>query len=137
MRKTMIKRIETKDAPTPIGPYSQAVVGPPGELCFTSGQVGNDPGTGRLVAGGIEAETERALSNLEAVLAAGGLRFSDVVRVTIFLVDLGDFAVMNAIYARRLGGHCPARSTVQVAALPLGARVEIDMLAVRPTGPGA
>lgn len=133
----MIKRIETKDAPTPIGPYSQAVAAPPGELFFTSGQVGNDPGTGRLVPGGIEAEAERALSNLEAVLAAGGLRFSDVVRVTIFVVDLGDFAAMNAIYARRLGGHCPARSTVQVAALPLGARVEIDMLAVRPQGPGA
>lgn len=137
MWKTMIKRVETRDAPTPIGPYSQAVAVPAGELCFTSGQVGNDPVTGHLVAGGIEAETERALMNLEAVLAASGLRFSDVVRATIFLADLGDFAAMNAIYARRLGGHCPARSTVQVAALPLGARVEIDMLAVRPSGKGA
>ena len=101
------------------------------ELVFTAGMVGNDPATGQLVPGGIEAETEQALTNLENVLGAAGLTFQAVARTTIFLLDLGDFAAMNAVYARRLGGHTPARSTVAVKALPLGARVEIDMLAVR------
>jgi 2-iminobutanoate/2-iminopropanoate deaminase len=130
----MIKRIETKGAPKPIGPYSQAVAVPAAEFILTAGQVGNDPETGQPVAGGIEAETERALSNLEAILAASGIGFSAVARATIYLADLGDFKAMNAIYERRLAGHCPARSTVAVAALPLGARVEIDMLAVCPSG---
>jgi 2-iminobutanoate/2-iminopropanoate deaminase len=127
----MLTRVETAKAPTPIGPYSQGIAAAAGELVFTAGMVGNDPATGHLVAGGIEAETDQALSNLEQVLAAAGLGFRDVARTTIFLADLGDFQAMNAVYARRLDGHRPARSTVGVAALPLGARVEIDMIAVR------
>jgi len=127
----MPTRVDTAKAPTPIGPYSQGMAAGAGELVFTAGMVGNDPATGRIVPGGIEAETEQALSNLQAVLAAAGLDFRDVARTTIFLADLGDFQAMNAVYGRRLGGHCPARSTVGVVALPLGARVEIDMIAVR------
>jgi 2-iminobutanoate/2-iminopropanoate deaminase len=121
-------RITAERGPTPIGPYSHAIQA--GKLLFTAGMVGVDAATGKMVAGGIEAETEQALNHLEAVLAAGGLAFSDVARTTVYLVDMGDFAAMNAVYARRLGGHKPARSTVAVSALPLGARVEIDMLAV-------
>ena len=127
----MLRPIRTGGAPSPIGPYSQAISAACGELVFTAGMVGNDPATGQMVEGGIAAETERALDNLAAVMAAAGLSFSDVARTTIYLVDLGEFPVMNTIYARRMGDHRPARSTVGVAALPLGARVEIDMLAVR------
>ena len=127
----MIRRIETPAAPRPIGPYAQAMVAAAAELVFTAGMVGNDPQTGQLKPGGIEPETEQALNNLEQVLAAAGCTFQDVAKTTIFLLDLGDFAAMNAIYARRLGGHTPARSTVAVKALPIGARVEIDMLAIR------
>lgn len=124
-------RVETGGAPAAIGPYSQGVVAPAGaELVFTAGQIGLDPGTMRLAPGGVEAETEQALSNLAAVLAAAGAGFEDVVRTTIFLADLADFQAVNTIYARRLGDHRPARSTVGAAALPLGARVEIDMIAV-------
>jgi 2-iminobutanoate/2-iminopropanoate deaminase len=126
-----LTKIETATAPKPIGPYAQAMVASPGELVFTSGMVGNDPQTGALVPGGIEAETEQALSNLAAVLAASGLTFRDVARTTIFLADMADFQAMNAVYARCLDGHTPARSTVAVRALPLGAKVEIDMLAIR------
>ena len=128
----MLRRIATPAAPRPIGPYAQAIAAPAAELVFTAGMVGNDPESGQLRPGGIEPETEQALSNLEQVLAAADLTFQDVAKTTIFLLDLGDFAAMNAIYARRLGGHTPARSTVAVKALPLGARVEIDMLAIRP-----
>jgi 2-iminobutanoate/2-iminopropanoate deaminase len=129
----VLTRLETSLAPRPIGPYAQAIAVPAGaELVFTAGMVGNDPASGQLVPGGIEAETEQALTNLENVLGAAGLTFQAVARTTIFLADLGDFAAMNAVYARRLGGHTPARSTVAVKALPLGAQVEIDMLAVRP-----
>ena len=127
----MPRSIESGGAPRPIGPYSQAVQVEATGLVFTAGMVGNDPATGKLVAGGIEAETERALDNLEAVLAAAGLTFADVARTTVFLADLAEFPAMNAVYARRLGAHHPARSTVGVQALPLGARVEIDMLAAR------
>lgn len=126
----MPRAIETTGAPRPIGPYSQAVAAPAGGLVFTAGMVGNDPGTGKLVPGGIEAETERALDNLEAVLAAAGLTFADVAKTTVFLLDLAEFQAMNAVYARRLGANHPARSTVGASALPLGARVEIDMVAV-------
>ena len=125
----MPRPIETKGAPRPAGSYSQAVQVPATELVFTAGMVGNDPQTGRLVAGGIEAETERALENLAAVLAAAGLGFSDVVKTTVYLIDLAEFPAMNAVYARRMGAHHPARATVGVAALPIGARVEIAMVA--------
>jgi len=120
--------IRTDRAPQAIGPYSQAIRA--GDLLFLSGQVGLDPATGALVEGGLEAETTRALQNLEAVLRAAGAGLDRVVRTTVFLVDLGDFATMNAIYARAFGETRPARSTVQVSALPRGARVEIDAIAV-------
>ena len=127
----MLRSIRTAGAPSPIGPYSQAVSAPASELVFPAGMIGNDPATGQMVEGGIEAETERALDNLAAVLGAAGLTFADVARATIYLVDLGEFPAMNTVYARRMGDHRPARSTVGVAALPMAARVEIDMLAVR------
>jgi 2-iminobutanoate/2-iminopropanoate deaminase len=120
--------IRTEQAPQAIGPYSQAIRA--GDLLFLSGQVGLDPATGALVEGGLEAETTRALQNLEAVLRAAGAGLDRVVRTTVFLIDLGDFAAMNAIYARAFGENRPARSTVQVSALPRGARVEIDAIAM-------
>ncbi len=135
MAKPKLTRVATDRAPTPIGPYSQGISA--GDWLFTAGMVGVDPVTRTLVPGGIEAETEQALSNLEAVLAASGLVFADVARATIFLIDMGDFAAMNDVYARRLGGHAPARSTVAVVSLPLAARVEIDMIAVRNASPAS
>lgn len=119
--------IRTDRAPQAIGPYSQAIRS--GDLLFLSGQVGLDPQSGSLVEGGLEAETTRALQNLEAVLLAAGAGLDRVVKTTVFLVDLGDFQAMNAIYARAFGETRPARSTVQVSALPRGARVEIDAIA--------
>lgn len=120
--------ISTKDAPGAIGPYSQAVRA--GSLVFLSGQIPIDPGTGELVSGTIEQETERVMDNLAAVLAAAGCSFADVVRTTIFLVNLGDFQAVNGTYGKRFSGVFPARATVQVAALPRGCRVEIDAIAV-------
>ena len=120
--------ISTNDAPKAIGPYSQAVRA--GSLVFLSGQIPLDPKTGELVSGTIEQETERVLDNLAAVLAAAGCSFANVVRTTIFLVDLGDFQTVNATYGKRFSGVFPARATVQVAALPRGCRVEIDAIAV-------
>lgn len=121
--------VSTSDAPSAIGPYSQAVV--VGDLVFLSGQIGLDPSSGQLVTGGTEAETERVLANLGAVLAAAGLSFDHIVRTTIYLVDLADFARVNEIYGRRFTAPYPARATVGVAALPRGARVEIDAIAAR------
>jgi 2-iminobutanoate/2-iminopropanoate deaminase len=123
-----IQTIRTDGAPQAIGPYSQAIRC--GAWLFTSGQVALDPGTGQLVPGGIEAEVTRALDNLGAVLRAAGSDPSKVVRTTVFLVDLGEFQTMNAIYARFFGDARPARSTVQVAALPRGGRFEIDAIAM-------
>lgn len=123
----MIRSHHSDAAPRAIGPYSQAVSD--GHLLYTSGQVGLDPATGELVAGGFEAEARRVFANLGAVLAAGGCTFADVLRATVYLADLGDFARLNALYADAFGEHKPARSTVQVAALPKGARVEIDLVA--------
>jgi 2-iminobutanoate/2-iminopropanoate deaminase len=122
-----MKFLATEGAPKAIGPYSQAVI--EGGFLFASGQIPLDPGSGELVSGGIEASTERVLDNMEAVLGSAGLRFSNVVKTTVFLVKGEDFPAMNAIYARRFGDHRPARSTVIVAALPKGATVEIDMIA--------
>lgn len=119
-------------APAAIGPYSQAIVSQ--GLVFVSGQIGLDAATGELARGGIVAETEQVLHNLQNVLAAGGLHFDDVVRTTIYLVDLMDFAVVNQIYGRYLQAPYPARSTVGVAALPRDARVEIDLIAARDSG---
>ena len=125
--------IATPDAPRAIGPYSQAILVEQGgaRTLHCSGQIPLDPATGELVAGDIAAQTERVLANLGAVLAAAGMGFGDVVKTTVFLADLADFARMNEVYARRFPGAAPARSTVQVAALPRGARVEIEVVAAR------
>ncbi len=125
---TPIRTLATDGAPKAIGPYSQAVVA--GGWIFTSGQIGLDPGTGALVPGGIEAETRRVLENLRAVLLAAGSGPESVVRCTVFLKDLQDFAAMNAIYATFFPGSPPSRSTIQAAALPKGALVEIDAIAL-------
>ncbi len=121
--------VETDLAPAPVGPYNQAVR--VGELLFCSGQIALDPASGELVGGGdVEAETRQVLANLKAVLAAGGSSPERVVRTTVFLADLADFARVNALYAEVFGsGVAPARACVQVAALPKGARVEIDAIA--------
>jgi 2-iminobutanoate/2-iminopropanoate deaminase len=124
--------IHTTAAPEAIGPYSQAVAA--GPYVFTSGQVGLDPATGQLVEGGVEPQTRQVMANLAAVLAAAGLTFGDVVKTTIFLTDMNDFAAVNAAYGESFEGSSrPARSTVAVAALPRGARVEIDAIALRRT----
>jgi 2-iminobutanoate/2-iminopropanoate deaminase len=121
--------ISTEQAPKAIGPYSQAVVA--GNLVFTSGQIPLDPKTQQLVDGDIKAQTERVMQNLAAVLEAAGVGFSDVVKASIFVADLADFAAVNEIYGKRFPANPPARSTVQVAALPKGARVEIDLVAIK------
>jgi 2-iminobutanoate/2-iminopropanoate deaminase len=123
------RAVETPDAPRPIGPYSQAI--DTGGLVFCAGQIGLDPATGKLVEGGAAAEAERAIRNLSAVLGAVGLTLDDVVKTTLFLVDLQAGAEVGAVYARHFGPPFPARSTVQVAALPAGARVELEAIAVR------
>jgi 2-iminobutanoate/2-iminopropanoate deaminase len=123
------RAVTTSAAPSPIGPYSQAVAR--GEFVFVSGQIGVDPKTSRLVEGGIAPETERVLANLRAVLAAESLDFGDVVLVQVYLTDLADFSAFNALYARALGACAPARATVQVAALPGGACVEVQCTAMR------
>ena len=115
-------------APKAIGPYSQAVRRVEGPI-FLSGQIPLDPATGALVAGDIQAQTERVMQNLKAVLAAAGCTFDHVVRCGIFLTDLNDFSAVNEVYGRYFSVNPPARSTVQVSALPKGARVEIDAVA--------
>ena len=123
----MKKEVRSKSAPTPVGPYSQAV---DAGAVYCAGQIGTDPETGNLVQG-VEAQTARALSNLEAVLSEAGLGLKDVVKTTVFLADMGDFARMNEEYGKHFTSPYPARSTVQAAGLPKGARVEIDAIAVR------
>jgi 2-iminobutanoate/2-iminopropanoate deaminase len=123
------KVVRTERAPAAIGPYSQAVVA--GDFVFVSGQIAIDPATGALVAGGIEAETDRALRNVAAVLAAAGLSMNDVVQATVYLIDLVEFQAMNRVYAAWFPKTPPARATVEVAALPKGARVEIAVIAHR------
>jgi 2-iminobutanoate/2-iminopropanoate deaminase len=122
-----MKTIQSSDAPAPVGPYSQAVIH--GGVAYLSGQVPLDPATGKLVGATIEEQTRRVLANLAAVLAAAGSSWNQVLRVTVYLADIGDFAAFNRVYAEVLGGARPARSTFQVAALPFGARIEIDAIA--------
>jgi reactive intermediate/imine deaminase len=123
-----LRAVRTSAAPAPVGPYSQAVVA--GGFVFASGQIPLDPATGKLVDGEIEAQTERVLDSLRAVLEAAGSSLGQVVRVSVYLVDLALFPRVNAVYARYFRSDPkPARSTVQVAALPLGAQVEIDVVA--------
>ncbi len=119
--------ISTKDAPAALGPYSQAVK--VGEFVFTAGQVGIDPASGKLVEDDITVQTEQVLKNLTAVLTAAGSSFDKVVKCTVFLKDMGEFSAMNAVYGRYFTQNPPARSAVQVAALPLNARVEIEAIA--------
>lgn len=127
MSKTVI---HTADAPAAIGPYSQAVAA--GGMLYVSGQIPLDPVTGQLLDGDTAAQARLVLSNLEAILKAGGCTFADVVRSTIFLVDLGDFGAVNAAYAEKFSAPFPARVTIQVAALPRGSKVEIDAVALIP-----
>jgi len=122
--------VATERAPVAIGPYSQAVVA--NGFVFTAGQIPLDPATMTVVAGGIAEQTERVMQNLAAVLAAAGSSFGRVVKTTCFLADLADFPVFNAVYARSFGEAPPARSTVGVAALPLGVRVEVECVAMMP-----
>ena len=125
--------ITVADAPGAIGPYVQAqVIRLHGgqRMVFTSGQIGLDPTTGELVAGGIAAQTERVLSNLEAVLGGTGLSLADAVKATVYLADMQEFAAMNEVYARHFSSGPPARTTIAAAGLPRGARVEIDIVAV-------
>ncbi len=125
-----MQAILSNNAPAAIGPYSQAVRA--GNLLFLSGQIPLDPATGELVAGDIVLETERVLQNLGAVLGAAGLSFEHVVRTTIYLTDLTHFQAVNTAYGKFFSRVPPARATVQVAALPRGARIEIDAIAVAP-----
>jgi 2-iminobutanoate/2-iminopropanoate deaminase len=122
--------LHTDSAPKAIGPYSQAVA-LDGWL-YTSGQTPIDPATGKLVDGGFEAQARRVFENLRQVLASSGCNFQDVVKANVYVIDLGDFPKLNAIYAEAMGEHRPARSTVQVAALPMGAMVEIELVAKIP-----
>src|SRR5437764_11421072 len=124
----MKKIISTNEAPAAVGPYSQAVRS--GRFLFCSGQIPLDPKSGQIITGDIAAQTRRVLDNIAAVLRAEGLTFDNVVKTTIFLTDLGDFQTVNEIYGSYFKQAPPARSTVQVAALPKGARVEIEVIAV-------
>ena len=119
--------VSTGDAPKAIGPYSQGVVA--NGLLYTAGQIALDPATMQVEAEGITEQTERVMANLAAILAAAGADFSKVVKTTVFLTDMADFQAMNEVYARAFGTHRPARSTVAVAGLPKGVRVEIEVVA--------
>ncbi|HMO80678.1 MAG TPA: RidA family protein [Pyrinomonadaceae bacterium] len=121
------KAIDTADAPKAIGPYSQAIVA--NGFVFAAGQIGTDPKTGKLVEG-VEAQTEQVLKNIAAVLKASGSSLDDVVKATVFLADMNDFAKMNEVYAKYFKAPFPARSTVQVARLPRDAKIEIEVIAV-------
>jgi 2-iminobutanoate/2-iminopropanoate deaminase len=119
--------ITPPNSPQAVGPYSQAVRC--GDFLFCSGQIPLDPATGQLVQNEIRTQTERVLDNIKAILTDQGLTFANVVKTTVFMLHLGDFAAMNEVYARYFPSDCPARSTVQVAALPRGAQVEIEVVA--------
>jgi 2-iminobutanoate/2-iminopropanoate deaminase len=128
----MKKIISTSEAPAAIGPYSQAVRS--GNFLFCSGQIPLDPKSGQIVSGDIATQTRRVLDNIGAVLEAEGLTFENIVKTTIFLTDLGDFQTVNEIYGSYFKQHPPARSTVQVSALPKGAKIEIEVIAIANNG---
>lgn len=119
--------LHTEKAPAAIGPYSQAVKC--GNLLFCSGQIPLDPATGEIVSGGIASQAERVMVNIEAMLDAAGIGFDDVIKTTIYLVDMADFAVVNEVYGNRFPEHKPARSTVAVKSLPRGSLLEIEIIA--------
>jgi len=121
--------VQTKDAPAAIGPYSQAVIS--GNLLFVSGQIPIDPETGNLIIGGIESETHRVMKNIEAILETAGYGFDQVVKTTIFLKSMDDFAKINAVYASYFTDNYPARETVEAARLPKNANVEISVIAAK------
>lgn len=123
----MKKVIATSEAPKAVGPYSQAVA--VGNFLFCAGQIPLDPATGELVEGDVTAQAERVLQNVAGVLRANGMTFANVVKSTVFMVDLGQFAAMNAVYSKYFSEPFPARSTIQVAALPKGSQVEIEVIA--------
>ncbi len=125
----MKKIILTPNAPAPIGPYSQAVLS--GNTLYTSGQIAIDPKTGELVTGDIQQETRQVMENMKAVLEAAGMDFSDVIKTTIFIMDMADFGKINEVYGSYFTTDAPARETVQVAGLPKGVNVEISMVAVK------
>lgn len=130
-----LTRIHSEHAPAAVGPYSHAVLAPTGVL-YCSGQTPIDPNTNRLIDGGIAQQTARVFENLALVLEAAGCGFRDVVKVNVYLIDMNDFAEMNAVYATYFDGAYPARTTVAVAGLPLGARVEIELQALQPRKDG-
>ena len=134
MSATLRNPVQVSDAPQAIGPYSQAQIVDHGDqrMVWTSGQIALDPSTGQLLAGGIQAETERVLKNLTAVLAGAGLGFEHVVKTTVYLTDMQEFQAMNEVYGRFFTAPAPARTTIAAAGLPRGARVEIDAVAVGP-----
>ena len=125
-----LKSVHTEQAPAAIGPYSQGIVA--NGFLFTAGQIALDPATGQVVPGNVGAQTERVMTNLAAVIATVGATWKDVVKTTVFLQDMGDFPVVNEIYGRTLGDARPARSTVQVSALPRGVLVEIEAVVAIP-----
>lgn len=127
----MKRVISTDKAPKAIGPYSQAIAVAAREIVFCSGQIALDPATGTVVEGGVDVQTERVLDNIAAVLDAAGCSLADVVKTTIFLADMGDFAKVNELYGKRFASDPPARSTVQAARLPRDVRVEIEVIAVK------
>jgi 2-iminobutanoate/2-iminopropanoate deaminase len=122
-----LNRLHTDQAPAAIGPYSQGIVA--GGFLFTAGQIAIDPATGQVVAGDVVAQTHRVIANLEAILSAAGCSWQDVVKTTVYLHDMADFPRINEVYAKALGEARPARSTVQVSALPRGVLIEIDAIA--------
>jgi 2-iminobutanoate/2-iminopropanoate deaminase len=130
----MVESIKTDGAPPPVGPYSQAIRVRPGEVLFSAGQIPVDPSSGEMSPGGIEEQTRRVMENLKAVLGAGKFSLKDVVKTTVFMRDLGGFAAMNAVYAEYFSEPYPARSCFEVSALPKGALVEIEVVAVKETG---
>lgn len=125
------QRIETEAAPAAIGPYSQGIIA--GGFLFTAGQIALDPASGKIVEGGIVEQTNRVMANLREVLAKSGATWADVVKSTVYLLDLAEFPTVNEIYGKHFGNARPARSTVQVAALPRGGLIEIDLIALLPS----
>jgi len=125
-----VEHVKTEHAPSAIGPYSQATIA--GGFLYTAGQIALDPATGQMVEAEIVAQTERVMDNLDGILGAAGAGWNDVVKTTVYLHDLADFPTVNEIYGRRIGSARPARSTVQVAGLPRGGLVEIDLIALLP-----